>query len=108
MSARQPPGRLLMEGKIQAVLPLEEITSYEAADPVTEDGKVVLDRKRIEARQTAQAKRLLNGGRFALIILGGAHDLSDNLDCFSGGKAEYIRVATKRWHEFAGNAGKEE
>jgi len=42
----------------------------------------------METRQTAQAKRLRDGGRFALIILGGAHDLSDNLDRVSGGKAE--------------------
>ena len=52
-----------------------------------------------EARQTAQAKRLLAGGKFALIVLGGAHDLSDNLGRLPGGKAEYIRVATKGWQE---------
>jgi hypothetical protein len=58
-------------------------------------------RGKIEARQDAQAKRLLDGGRFALIILGGAHDLSDNLDRLSGGKAEYVRVATREWREVA-------
>ncbi len=41
----------------------------------------------------------------ALIILGGAHDLSDNLERLSGGRAEYVRVATRRWLEFAGDGG---
>ena len=100
-------GRLLMEGKIQAVSPLEDVTSYEAADPVSGDGAIVLDRGRIEARQTAQAKRLLAGGKFALIVLGGAHDLSDNLDRLSEGKAEYIGVVMQRWQEFAGDVGEE-
>ncbi|MHC4403898.1 MAG: hypothetical protein ACYTG0_29930 [Planctomycetota bacterium] len=88
-----------MEGKIKAVLPAEEAKAYEAADPVAKDGTVVLDSVKIEARQDAQVKRLLGGGRFALIILGGAHDLSDNLDRLSRGQAEYIRVATKGWQE---------
>lgn len=38
--------------------------------------------------------------------LGGAHDLFDNLDRFSDGKAEYIRVATKGWREVAESAGR--
>ena len=96
-------GRLLMDGRIREVRPLEDATAYEAADPVATDGTVVLDEKRIEARQDAQAKRLLDGGRFALIILGGAHDLSDNLDRVGGGKVEYIRVATGEWRECAEN-----
>ena len=96
-----------MTGKIKAVVPLEEVASYEAADPVGEDGAVILDRDRIEARQTAQAKRLLADGEFTLIVLGGAHDLSDNLDRLSGGRVEYIRVGTKQWLEFAGDAGGE-
>ena len=101
-------GRLLMEGKIEAILPLEDVAAYKAANPVAKDGAVALDQNRIEARQDAQAKRLLGAGKIALIILGGAHDLSDNLDRLSGGKAEYIRVATKQWQEFAGDVGREE
>jgi len=90
-------GRLLMEGKVE-VLPLDDADAYDAANPV-KNGSVVLDERRIEARQDAQVKRLLRGN-FALVILGSAHDLADNLDRLSGGKAEYIRVATKRWREY--------
>ena len=100
-------GRLFMAGRIKAIAPLEEVAAYDAADPVTEDGMVTLDQDRIEARQTAQAKRLLAGGKFSLIVLGGAHDLSDNLDRLSGGQAEYIRVATTQWREFGGDVGGE-
>jgi hypothetical protein len=79
----------------------QTVKAYKAADPVAEDGAVVLHQGRIEARQDAQAKRLLDGGKFNLIVLGGAHDLSDNLNRLSGGRAEYIRVGTKRWREVA-------
>ena len=75
---------------------------------MTEDGAVALDQNRIEARQDSQAKRLLGAGKFALLMLGGAHDLSDNLDRLSGGKAEYLRVGAKQWQEFAGDVGREE
>ena len=60
---------------------------------------------RYSHRQDAQAKRLLGGGKFSFIILGGAHNLSDNLDRLPGGRAEYIRVATKGWRGFAGDIG---
>ena len=65
--------------------------SADWANPVAEDGTVILDHDKIEARQDAQARRLLAGSKFSLIVLGGAHDLSDNLDRLSGGQAEYIR-----------------
>lgn len=85
----------------------ERLTSCQAADPVNEDGTVILDQDAIEARQSAQAKLLLDDGEFALIILGGAHDLGDNLDRLSGGRAEYIRVGMKWWLEFEGDVGGE-
>ena len=47
----------------------------------------------------------MDGGRFALIILGGVHDLADNLERLSGGQGEYVRVATTGWREFAENVG---
>ena len=48
-----------------------------------------------------QAKRLLAGRSFSVVILGGAHNLADNLDRLSAEKIEYVRVATKRWKEYA-------
>jgi len=87
-------GRLNMDGKIEAVLPLEDADTYEAADPVAADGTVVLDPDKIEARQDAQVRKLLKAGKFAFVILGGAHDLQDNITRLAGGDCEYVVVTT--------------
>ena len=44
----------------------------------------------------------MDNGPFAVIVLGGAHDLSDNVNRLSGGKAEYIWVEVEAWKKFAG------
>jgi hypothetical protein len=52
--------------------------------PHTADvGTVRFDQQAIEARQDAQVGLLLKGEPFSLIILGGAHDLSDNVERLS-------------------------
>jgi len=88
-------GRLLLTGEIE-VLPLEDADAFAAARPVDR----VLDPAKNEAREDAQVKLLLDHGGCAVIILGGAHDLSDNIRRLSG-RCEYIRVTTRRWREFA-------
>ncbi len=92
-------GRLLLSGEIEAVLPLEDADTHSASNPVKEDGSVSLDHEKIEAREDAQVRLVLDGGPVAVIILGGAHDLSDNLERQSDGKAEYIRVKVKAWKQ---------
>lgn len=72
-------GQLYLAGEIKQVLPLDERATYEASEPVGPDGRIVLDAVRIEAREDAQAAILSRGGAFVVAILGGAHDLSDNL-----------------------------
>jgi len=87
------PGQLLIEEKIEAVLPAEEAEAYEAANPL-KDGKFVFDEKSNEARENSIVRRVLAGtARTLLLVLGGSHDLSDNVpdDC------EYIRVAVKEY-----------
>ena len=82
------PGHLLIDEKIGVVLPAEGAEAYKAANPLR-DGKFVFDEKANEAREDAIVKRVLAGtARTGVRILGGAHDLSDNVpdDC------EYIRV----------------
>lgn len=97
-------GRLLMEGDIEAVLPLEDADAYAAANPVKADGSVTLDEERIEARQDGQTRLLLDQGPFSVIILGGAQDLSDNLERLSDGTAEYVRVDVDAWRECSGRS----
>lgn len=95
-------GRLVLSGELEGVLPLEDEKAYQAANPVAEDGSVIFDQKKIEARQDGQVRLLLDNGPFAVITLGGAHDLSDNVERLSDGKAEYIRVEVAEWKKVAG------
>lgn len=92
-------GRLLLNKEIEGVLPLDDADAHAASNPLNEDGSVTLDQEKIEAREDAQVRLLLDGGPVAVIILGGAHDLSDNLERLSGGAAEYIRVEVKAWKQ---------
>ena len=47
----------------------------------------------IEAQEDAQVRTLLKAGAFAFVILGGAHDLQDNIGKQSDG-CEYVVVTT--------------
>lgn len=94
-------GQLLLDEEIDEVLPVEDTQAYEDANPVMENGGVVLDRRKIETRQDAQVRRLLQADRCSLVILGGAHDLSDNIDRISCGTCEYVKITTRWYREFA-------
>lgn len=41
-------------------------------------------------------------GPVAVVILGGAHDLTASASRFSGGSCEYIRITTRRFKELSG------
>lgn len=91
-------GRLLVAGEIDEVLPLEDSVLHDQADPIS-GNKIRFDRDKVRAREDAQVKAVLDKGPFGLIILGGAHDLSDSVRQHPG--CEYIQVTTKRFKEFA-------
>jgi hypothetical protein len=55
----------------------------------------------LKARQDTQVNGVLEKGAFGLIVLGGAHDLSDNVRRLGQGRCEYIRVTTRRFKEFS-------
>lgn len=95
-------GRLLMSGELEAVLPLEEADKLEAAKPVLPNGEVRLDPDKIKTRNDAQVRAAFKHGPFALVILGGAHDLSRSAERFTDGGCEYLRVTTKHFKEFSG------
>jgi hypothetical protein len=94
------PGRLLIAGEIDEVLPLDDADLLDRARPVTPQGKIRLDPERLKARQGAQVKAVLAKGVFGLIVLGGAHDLSDAVRRLGHGQCDYIRVTTRRFREF--------
>ena len=92
------PGHLLMSGELNAVLPVDDARLLKAAYPVQQDGTVRLDLQAIERREDAMVKNLLAGGPVTIVVLGGAHDLSDNVPK----SCEYVRLATKRYMAAAG------
>jgi hypothetical protein len=55
----------------------------------------------LSARHDAQVRAALKDGAFALVILGGAHDLTESVRRH-GGPCEYLRMTTERYREFAG------
>jgi len=91
------PGRLMMSGELDEVLPIDDITLLKAANPVQADGTVRLDWEIIERREDAMVKHLLEGGQVTVVVLGGAHDLSNNIPK----SCEYVRVKTRRYAEAA-------
>ncbi len=84
-------GRLMMAGELE-VLPAEDAEAMKAANPV-KDGKVQYDEAAIERREDAIVRNVLAAeSSVAVLILGGGHDLSDNIERIGGGQVEYVRV----------------
>lgn len=84
--------QLRMEGVLKT-LPAEDENAFQAARPLRPDGKLKLDAKLNNAREDAIVKNVLTGGPVSVLILGGAHDLSDNVP----DGCQYIRVGTKAY-----------
>jgi hypothetical protein len=89
------PGRLMLADEFEEVLPIEDDEVLEAANPVGSDGTVQFDPEVNERREDAIVRNLLSAGPVAVVVLGGGHDLSDNVpeDC------EYVRVVTKQYRQ---------
>jgi hypothetical protein len=85
-------GRLLLRGQLERVLPLEDAKLLQEAKPV-KDGKIVMDTEKIRRRREAQVKNVFARGPVGVIVLGGSHDLTEQLPK----DAEYIRVFMKSY-----------
>jgi hypothetical protein len=94
-------GRLLIAGDIEEVLPLDDAELLDQAKPITPDGRVIFDPDKLAARRDRIVKVAMARGPFALIVLGGSHDLSDSVRRLGGGRCEYIRLTTRRVRQFA-------
>ena len=93
-------GHLLLTGEIDSVLALDDGRLLDLAKPVTPDRRVKFDSSKVRQREDAQVMAVINAGPFALIVLGGAHDLSDSIRRVAGADCEYVRVTTKAYKEF--------
>jgi hypothetical protein len=96
-------GRLLMSGDIEGVLPLDDAKVLEEARPIGPTGRFHLDAAKLSARHDGQVRAALKDGPFALVLLGGAHDLTESVRRHAGGPCQYVRVTTERYREFAGD-----
>ena len=101
MGKRKLHRTLTLSGEIEEVLPLDDANLLEKAKPISPDGQVKVDQDRFTARHDAQVKAVLAHGPFALIVLGGGHDLAESVRRLSGGSCEYLRITTRRYGEVA-------
>ncbi len=87
-------GQLLMEGVLE-ILPVEDRSVFEAANPF-KSGTGRVDLSQInELRESAMVSHLVHDGVATFVILGGLHDLSDNVP----DECEYVRIETRRYSE---------
>jgi hypothetical protein len=91
-----PAIRLLMSGRLDAVLPLDDAKLLDAAGPMVPGGKQ--DSAAVADREAAMIKKALAAGPVAVIVCGGSHDLSAAV-LRADQTAEYIRVATRGYEE---------
>ena len=91
--------RLWLEVEAPEILPVEDKALYEAANPVV-DGQVQWDDEANEGREDAIVRKLLERP-VSVVILGGGHDLSDNIERLAPA-CGYVRVETHqvRWAVF--------
>lgn len=95
-------GRLAVAADVK-VLPLDDDLLLAAARPTAaDDDRLRIDPAALEARHDAQVQAALASGPVSVLILGGEHDLSASVRRLDGGTAEYMRVTTARYREFAG------
>lgn len=64
------PGKLLLSGEIEEVLPLEDPVAHGRTRPVDSEGRFNLDAFAIEEREDAQVGIILKGGRVSIVVLG--------------------------------------
>lgn len=94
--------QLLISNELKSVMPLENAEAFEKANPVGKDGKFHFDEKAEEKREDEMVKILMRGQGIKVIVLGGGHDLSNNLERMKLDAVQYVRVGTRRYQRVAG------
>lgn len=91
--------QLLISKELKAVLPLENAEAFESANPITKDGKIRFDEMADQRREDEMVKILMKKKEISVIVLGGDHDLTDNLKRLKVGAVRYVRVTTKQYEK---------
>jgi hypothetical protein len=87
-------GQLLMDG-ILDVLPVEDRGVFEAASPFKSSAGLDDVSQMTELRESCMVNHLIHDGDATFVILGGLHDLSNNVP----DECEYVRIETRRYAE---------
>lgn len=91
--------QLLISNELKSVLPLEYAEAFEAANPISKDGKIRFDEKAEEKREDEMLKILMKGKGIKVIVLGGSHDLTGNMERMNLDSVRYARVSSMRYEK---------
>lgn len=93
------PAQLMITNELNSVIPLENSAAFKTANPIGGNGKIQFDEKAEEKREDEMLKILRKGQGINVIVLGGGHDLTDNLERMELDSVQYIRVATNSYEK---------
>ena len=97
------PGRLLARGLIKQVHAADTDATLALTNPLLPDGTLrKVAPEAIEKREDHMVRQVLRTGGNAVVILGGAHDLSDNIRRLGNGRLGLITVTTRAYRKHAG------
>jgi hypothetical protein len=96
-------GRLIREGGLDTVIPLESTETLEAANPITPDGRMSIDSTAVRAREAEMVRRIALGGPVAIVVLGGDHDLKDAFQA-TGRPLSYIFLEATTYKRLANSS----
>ncbi len=97
------PAQLMITKELNSVIPLENSAAFKSANPIGENGKIKVNQEAEEKREDEMLKILRKGQGMSVIVLGGGHDLTDNLERMKLDLVQYIRVATNRYKKVTEN-----
>ena len=93
-------GRMLMADELDRVFALDDENLLDAANPVQANGTIEFNPAADAAREDGMAKRLLASTPVVIAVLGGEHDLTDNLQKLST-HHEYVVRETPKYRQLA-------
>lgn len=96
------PGRLVARGLIKTVHAADTDATLALTDPLQPDGRLRrVSREAIEKREDHMVKQMLKISGSSIIVLGGAHDLSDNVKRLGEDRVGLIVVTTRGYLKHA-------
>ena len=94
------PGRLIAKGHLKTVHAADTDETLALTDPLQNDGRLrEVTQSDIEKREDHMVRQMLKHQGHCIIILGGAHDLTDNVKRLGNGNTGLIVVTTRAFRK---------